>query len=32
LRESAVSAGFDVHQQTVEIIGKCKRCRQDSGQ
>jgi Fur family zinc uptake transcriptional regulator len=28
LRESAVSAGFDIHQQTVEIIGKCKRCRQ----
>ena len=26
LRESAVSAGFDIHQQTVEVIGKCKRC------
>jgi Fur family zinc uptake transcriptional regulator len=30
LRESAMSADFDVHQQTVEIIGKCKRCRQHS--
>ena len=26
LRESAVSAGFDIQQQTVEIIGTCKRC------
>lgn len=26
LRESAVDAGFDIHQQTVEIIGTCKRC------
>ena len=26
LRESAVDVGFDIHQQTVEIIGTCKRC------
>jgi len=30
LRESAVSAGFDVYQQTIEIIGKCRKCRQHS--
>jgi Fur family zinc uptake transcriptional regulator len=28
LQETAMSAGFDVHQQTVEIIGTCNRCRQ----
>jgi len=30
LRETAMSAGFDVHQQTVEIIGTCNRCRRNS--
>ena len=28
LQETAMSAGFDVHQQTVEIIGTCNKCRQ----
>jgi Fur family zinc uptake transcriptional regulator len=28
LQETALSAGFDVQQQTVEIIGTCNRCRQ----
>jgi Fur family zinc uptake transcriptional regulator len=28
LRETASSAGFDIHQQTVEILGTCSRCRQ----
>jgi len=28
LRESAENAGFDVQQQTIEIIGTCNRCRQ----
>lgn len=28
LRETALSAGFDAHQQTVEIIGTCNKCRQ----
>jgi len=31
LRETALNTGFDVHQQTVEIIGTCRRCRQQSG-
>ncbi|MEN6441423.1 MAG: Fur family transcriptional regulator [Syntrophobacter sp.] len=30
LQETAMSAGFDVHQQTVEIIGTCNKCRQYS--
>jgi Fur family zinc uptake transcriptional regulator len=30
LRETAMSAGFEVRQQTVEIIGTCRRCRQHS--
>jgi|ERR1039457_3497133 Fur family zinc uptake transcriptional regulator len=27
LQETAESAGFDIQQQTVEIIGTCNRCR-----
>lgn len=32
LRKTAMSAGFDVHRQTVEIIGTCNRCRQHSSE
>ena len=30
LRETALSAGFEVRQQTVEIIGTCRRCREQT--
>ena len=30
LRDSAAGAGFDIRQQTVEITGICRRCRQQS--
>ena len=32
LREAAMNAGFDVHQQTVEITGTCNRCQRNSGE
>ena len=31
LRKTAMNAGFEVRQQTVEIIGTCRRCRQQAG-